>query len=343
LDRITQNIYLLIRAMKIIRKKGVQTVFTLFILLSLLIRPNVYAIANPASEFCERNGYTLEIRDTDSGQLGYCIFLDTTECEEWTFYDGSCGVEWRIGNVIDIKGHIFEQYIKHLLDEGIVSGYSDKTFRPEENVTRGQMAKFVVNAFQLTIDISGEGFPDVEEENAFYDYIMTLKNQEIISGYSDGTFRSDELLTRGAATKFIVLAMNKGFSKDTTYQQSTFWDVTPNQTFSNYIAFLNAFKSGADKVINGYSDGSFKPDEIMTRGQMAKVVDLGRHAEKAPSLLEQCEQNTGTWLENSQQCNGINQDTCELLGGINDFCGSPCGRIYADSCIQVCVNACYFD
>jgi putative hemolysin len=47
-------------------------------------------IANPASKFCEDQGHQLEIRTEAGGQVGYCIFSDGTECEEWAFYRGEC-------------------------------------------------------------------------------------------------------------------------------------------------------------------------------------------------------------------------------------------------------------
>jgi putative hemolysin len=48
-------------------------------------------LANPASVYCEEQGYTLEMRtDADGGQYGVCIFPDGSECEEWAFYRGEC-------------------------------------------------------------------------------------------------------------------------------------------------------------------------------------------------------------------------------------------------------------
>ncbi len=48
-------------------------------------------MANPASVYCEGQGYTLEIRtDADGNQYGVCIFPDGSECEEWAFYRGEC-------------------------------------------------------------------------------------------------------------------------------------------------------------------------------------------------------------------------------------------------------------
>jgi putative hemolysin len=47
-------------------------------------------IANPASVYCEEQGGTVEIVDTDDGQLGICVFDDGRECEEWAYYRGEC-------------------------------------------------------------------------------------------------------------------------------------------------------------------------------------------------------------------------------------------------------------
>jgi putative hemolysin len=47
-------------------------------------------LPNPASAYCEEQGYELEMRTDASGTVGYCIFPDGTECEEWAFYRGDC-------------------------------------------------------------------------------------------------------------------------------------------------------------------------------------------------------------------------------------------------------------
>jgi putative hemolysin len=47
-------------------------------------------MANPASQFCVGQGYQSEIRDGADGQVGYCLFPDGSECEEWAFYRGEC-------------------------------------------------------------------------------------------------------------------------------------------------------------------------------------------------------------------------------------------------------------
>ena len=51
-------------------------------------------IPNPASFYCQEMGYELELRDTENGTEGICIFPDGKECEEWEFLAGGCAIEW---------------------------------------------------------------------------------------------------------------------------------------------------------------------------------------------------------------------------------------------------------
>lgn len=51
-------------------------------------------IPNPASFYCQEMGYQLELRETEAGTAGICIFPDGKECEEWEFLSGSCAIEW---------------------------------------------------------------------------------------------------------------------------------------------------------------------------------------------------------------------------------------------------------
>lgn len=55
-------------------------------------------IANPASQACIAYGYEIDMRkDNAGGEVGYCLFPDGTECEEWSFFRNECGVEWKGG------------------------------------------------------------------------------------------------------------------------------------------------------------------------------------------------------------------------------------------------------
>src|SRR5439155_1666793 len=85
--------------------------------------------------------------------------------------------------------------------------YSDGTFRPYNPTSRAQLCKIVVLAEGWDVDCPDAGhFSDVPPDNAFYCYIETAYEHGIITGYSDGTFRPDNNVTRAQLCKIIVLA-----------------------------------------------------------------------------------------------------------------------------------------
>lgn len=61
-----------------------------FIKRTLMNPNNRIDLANPASVYCAMTGNTTFIRNTPNGQVGYCVFPDGFECEEWAYYRGQC-------------------------------------------------------------------------------------------------------------------------------------------------------------------------------------------------------------------------------------------------------------
>ena len=98
-------------------------------------------------------------------------------------------------------------YIETAYVHAIISGYSDGTFRPYNNTTRGQVSKIIVLAEGLTLACTTQHFTDVPPTHPFYCYIETAYNHGIISGYSDGTFRPGNSATRGQICKIVYLAV----------------------------------------------------------------------------------------------------------------------------------------
>jgi hypothetical protein len=108
--------------------------------------------------------------------------------------------------------HPFYAYIETAYARGIVSGYSDDTFHPYANVTRGQLSKIVVLARAWSISTpTSPTFSDVPASHPFYAYIETAYAHNIISGYMcSGTgcleFRSANNATRGQISKIVCNA-----------------------------------------------------------------------------------------------------------------------------------------
>ena len=159
----------------------------------------------------------------------------------------------------------FYQAVRYLYCEGAISGYADGYFRPYNNATRGQLSKITVLAEGWLINTqSGPHFSDVPNTNPFYAYIETAYNRGIISGYSDGTFLPGNNVTRGQLSKIVVRA--EGWSL-ITRSTPTFSDVPAGSPFFTHVE--TAYCHG---IISGYSDGTFRPGNNATRGQISKIV-----------------------------------------------------------------------
>ncbi len=161
--------------------------------------------------------------------------------------------------------HPFYPYIRCLACRGIVGGYSDGTFRPDNFVTRGQLSKIVANAAGFSEPVSGQTFSDVPPSHPFYVYIERMAGRGIIGGYSDSTFRPDNNATRGQISK--IVANSASIQDPIPSNRQTFVDVPPTHPFWVYIERL-----AGRGILGGYSDGTFRPDNNATRGQTAKIV-----------------------------------------------------------------------
>ena len=119
---------------------------------------------------------------------------------------------------------------------------------------------FVLGLFAPNTGQAAGGFKDVSPNYTFYNEVLYLSSEEIISGFPDGTFKPNDTVTRAQAAIMIGRALDlNGNQRDTTFR-----DVTSNVTGSGYIAA--AVEKG---IISGFPDGTYKPYQPVTRGQMA--------------------------------------------------------------------------
>ena len=98
----------------------------------------------------------------------------------------------------DVKGHWAERNIAAAARAGIIRGYSDNSFRPDQHVTREEIASILSRMIRMEYyEPDGAVFSDVEEDRWSYHEITSLASAGILNGYGDGTFRPEQALTRG--------------------------------------------------------------------------------------------------------------------------------------------------
>ena len=152
-------------------------------------------------------------------------------------------------------------------------GYADGTVKPEGKITRAEVATIF---FRLLTDdarakfwMSTNNYTDVPAGKWYNNAISTLSNMGVIGGYADGTFKPDAPISRAEFAKIAVSFSNVA---DLSYR-GYFADVKESDWFSGFVA---AAKDAG--LIEGYNDGTFKPEKAITRAEVCTIVNrtLGR-------------------------------------------------------------------
>ncbi len=149
----------------------------------------------------------------------------------------------------DVNGTKYESPVIKLTGLKVVNGFPDGTFKPNNKVTRAQMAKMIVESLNLknVTEVVLTQFSDVNTTHWFYPFVKTAVDNNIIVGYPDGTFKPNSEVTYAEATTMIVRAMKLEASmKDKTWP-------TAYITLANSLGFLDnvAYSNVSDPATRG--------------------------------------------------------------------------------------------
>lgn len=196
----------------------------------------------------------------------------------------------------DSKDSVYYPYILNNYFDGIEIGYQSAfrdadsaAYKPDQDITRIEFVNMLARAFEIEVKVDEDTkFTDLEQYRRVsedgtvlftsgFKYAFAFKDLGLISGYSDGEFKPRNNITRGEASKILINIMKyKGVINEDGEYSYDFSDVTKQNKFGEYIAILNTLEVNGEKIVKGYSDGEFKTENNITRGQAAKVVDLAR-------------------------------------------------------------------
>jgi WD40 repeat protein len=171
-------------------------------------------------------------------------------------------------------------YIMAIYNAGITTGCAqddpgtpenERRYCPENNVTREEMAAFIVRAVvgepPLNYCDSGSLFPDVTPDMWSCKYIKRLKELEITTGYNDGRYGPYDQVPREQMATFLVRAVEGEPPTNYCDSGSLFPDVTPDMWSCRYIKRLKELT-----ITTGYGDGRYGPYDFVTRAQMAAFL-----------------------------------------------------------------------
>ena len=169
-----------------------------------------------------------------------------------------------------------------------IMGYKDKTIRPNNNITRAEVATIF---FRLLTDESREyywkesnDFKDIPDNYWACPAISTLTNAGILKGFEDGNFRPNEPVTR--AQMATIIARFANLSEGTV----SFTDI------EGHWAQRAIELAAGNGWINGYEDGTFRPNDKITRAATMAMINrvLDRHVENVEDLLP----DMNVWSDN---------------------------------------------
>ncbi len=171
-------------------------------------------------------------------------------------FDDIDGVQWA------------SEAIHALADKGIISGVSEKSFCPDENVTREQFVKILVIAMGLeNTRENGNVFSDVDTDAWYCKYVNIAEKYGIVKGIGNGLFGIGDSISREDMCVMLCNALkikgNAGIIAETAFEDEK--NIAPYAVESVKILY-------GIGAINGVSDTEFSPKSYASRAQAAKVV-----------------------------------------------------------------------
>ncbi|MDO5707144.1 MAG: S-layer homology domain-containing protein [Andreesenia angusta] len=211
----------------------------------------------------------------------------------------------------DIEKHWGREVIQKLASEEIINGYLDGSFKPDNKITREEVATLIyktMKKYDQIEEYSGKNLFDDIEKRYSEEYINTLANMNIIKGYEDGDFRPETNISR---EEFATLIYRYA-KKEGVLNESKKGNLSDSDEISTWAKTPVAVMIGND-LIKGMSDGSFKPKNLLTRAEAAQLLFniKGLFEEEKPNkrimkttkdviLLEKPEKNSEPISKNSE-------------------------------------------
>ncbi len=158
----------------------------------------------------------------------------------------------------DIESSPYKTAINSLVGQGIVNGYDDGTYRPDQLINRAEFTKILLGT--LPADACGytsdsPTYDDVEVGSWYERYVYSAACLGVVEGYPDGSFRPANAINYAEAAKMIVNTFNTSIPQ--YFQEPDHW----------YEPFVDAVASS-----DGTPRAGIMPGDMLTRGEMAEMI-----------------------------------------------------------------------
>lgn len=199
----------------------------------------------------------------DNG-IGY-IPMTNPKNEAWCMLDNVQEVFFK--SLKDVEGHWAKASIDKAVQQGVLKGYEDGSFKPDNNITRAEASAIIAKIGGYDNDTKNirSIFPDIYPNDWFWAYVSYCYQKGFISGYQDGEFKPYNELTRAEACKILCSVAKLNVRVDA--KTNSFNDIKGHWAY-RWIATMDQ-----QGYLTGYEDGSFKPDNKITRAEFITMID----------------------------------------------------------------------
>ncbi len=172
-----------------------------------------------------------------------------------------------VGELIDIRGHWAEEFIRELYKLEIVTGFRDRTFKPDATMTRSQYAALLVKAFNPQSKRQAIRFRDVPESFWAYKVIQQAYQGQFLSGYPNNSFRPNENIQR---VQIIVSLVNGlGLTASAAKALKSYDD---QRNIPDYAKDEVIVATEKRIIVNYPNIKQFNPTREATRAEVAAMV-----------------------------------------------------------------------
>lgn len=149
-----------------------------------------------------------------------------------------------------------------------VNGFPDGTFRADAHITREQAAKMLIDALgKKAEEPSAQSYLDVAKQRWSFMWVETATQEGYLEGYGGGVFGPERSITRAEMATILTRIADKE-NMEVKSGTKNFSDVPKDRWYSDYIQ--KAVQYG---LINGYTDGTFRPDQNITRAEAVTMIN----------------------------------------------------------------------
>ncbi|MCY9657914.1 S-layer homology domain-containing protein, partial [Paenibacillus anseongense] len=221
----------------------------------------------------ERNLAAVRVVQDANGNVSYEPVPFTVQAGEVTIYGRGNGTFMLIENQVsfgDTATHWAKNEIEQMANKWLVQGISKEEFRPDQPVTRAELAAMIVRTLGIKSSGDDASFKDMNTKEWYNNAVNAAVKAGIITGYEDGTFRPEQTITRQEMAVMMSRALlAAGYNEQKVQGEApSYEDQKQIQPWSQEaIDHL-----GKLKLMEGTSSSSFDPDKEATRAQSAVML-----------------------------------------------------------------------